>query len=187
MQPSIRLNFLSSRDWDGGYHKNPPANADVFVYDAMFFEYFRSRNWLGPLAANEVQNLDDFVSYAIEGVKVGNTYYSIPQLSCANLLFYRKTDAALVAATTLTDVKAALPCTSTYTSMIPPDERAPLVDMRGGTTNASLYLDTTHSLNGVYPLPLLLTPNDLNPASVANMRTVLPHFASYLSLPSRTI
>jgi thiamine pyridinylase len=177
VQPAVALQFVSADNWDGGYSNDPPANADVFVYDAIFFDYFRSRNWLEPLAAKEVQNLDDYLPYAINGVKVGDRYYSLPQLGCANVLFYRKDDAALAAAKTLTQVHSALQ-QCTYTSMVPPDKRGLMIDMSGRTTNSALYLDAAHSQNGAYPLPLPWSPADLNTDAIASMRTLLA-MASY--------
>lgn len=65
---------------------------DVFVFDATYFEQFRANNMLEPLASAEVANQDDSVEYAKVGVKVGDRFYAIPHLGCANLLFYRKGD-----------------------------------------------------------------------------------------------
>ena len=42
VQPQVTLKFLAAADWDGGYSNNPPKNADVYVFDAMFFDYFQS-------------------------------------------------------------------------------------------------------------------------------------------------
>ncbi|KGS05272.1 MULTISPECIES: thiamine pyridinylase [Burkholderia] len=172
VQPAVALQFVSADDWDGGYRKNPPANVDVYVYDAIFFDYFRSQNWLEPLAANEIRNIDDFLPYAIDGVKAGDRYYSIPQLGCANVLFYRKDDAALAAATTLTQVRSALK-QCTFTSEIPPDKRGLMIDMSGRTTNAALYLDAAHSRTGAYPLPLPWSANDLNGDALASLRSLM--------------
>ncbi|KVE38675.1 thiamine pyridinylase [Burkholderia sp. BDU5] len=172
VQPAVALQFMSTEEWDGGYRNNPPANADVYVYDAIFFDYFRSQNWLEPLAANEILNIGDFLPYAIDGVKAGDRYYSIPQLGCANVLFYRKDDAALAAATTLTQVHGALK-QCTFTSEIPPDKRGLMIDMSGRTTNAALYLDAAHSRTGAYPLPLPWSANDLNGEAVASLRSLM--------------
>ena len=177
VQPNISLNFISANDWDGGYSKDPPPNADVYVFDAMFFDYFRSQNWLEPMQASEIQNLDDFVKYAIDGVQINQQYYAIPQLGCANILFYQKEDQALANATNLTEIKDAL-CSCAYTSEIPPDRRGMMLDMAGGTTNAALYLDTAHSLTGQYPFPLPLNESQLNSQAIENMRELIS-MASY--------
>ncbi|MBI3231246.1 MAG: thiamine pyridinylase [Burkholderiales bacterium] len=169
-QPNVKLTFITDFEkWDGGYKKNPPQEADVFVFDATYFEQFRAANLLEPLASNEVANQDDFVEYAKTGVKVGDTFYAIPQLGCANLLFYRKGDTALAAAKTLAEVNRAVgQCT--YTSKIPPDKRGLMLDMNGGTTNALLYLDVDHAMMNVYPFGL---PQSLNQGTFSYLKTLM--------------
>lgn len=177
VQPDVSLSFLSSKEWDGGYDTNPPLDADVYVFDAMFLDYFRSQGFLEPMSAGEIDDPDDFVAYAIHGVEAGGRYYAIPRLGCANILFYRKDDAQLAKATTLSEIKDALgQCT--YTSEIPPDRRGLMVNMSGGTTDASLYLDTVHSLTGEDPPPLPWDPSEIDPSAMDNMRQILA-MASY--------
>lgn len=169
LHPDVALNFIEGDIWDGGYDKQPPAEADVFVFDAMYLEYFRSQHWLEPLAEGEIADRADFFPYAIQGVQSGGQYYGIPQLGCASVLFYRADDEALSRAKTLSEMKQTL-AQCTYSSEIPPDRRGLMVDMSGSTTDAALYLDTAHSLSGTYPLPL---PEQLNPTAVGNLRQVL--------------
>lgn len=172
VEPGVSLNFLPQNQWDGGYSDDPPPNADVYVFDGMFFEYFRAQGWLEAMAASEIQNLGDFIDYAIGGVKVGEQYYAIPLLGCANILFYQKGDAALANATTLSEVHNAL-SQCTYTSQIPPDPRGLMVDLAGGTSNAVMYLDTEHAITGVYPLPLPSDQSQIDPNAMANVRLLL--------------
>lgn len=172
VEPNVPLNFVPSEDWDGGYSKNPPEDADVYVFDAMFFEYFRSENWLEPIQASEIDNLEDFVEYAIDGVKVGEEYYAIPQLGCASLLFYHKEDKAIANATNLDQIQNAL-SSCTYTSEIPPDIRGMMLDMAGGTTNATLYLKIAHSLTAEYPFLLPENESQLNSQAIKNMKKLL--------------
>lgn len=168
---------MTPEQWDGGYDMNPPDDADVYVFDAIFFDYFRSQNFLEAMSTGEIQNLGDFVSYAIEGVEVGGQYYAIPQLGCANILFYLESDTPLAQATTLSEIQTALrECT--YTSEIPPDRRGLMVDMAGGTTNACLYLDTVNSITGQYPPPLPWNQGEIDPQAMDNMRLLLA-MASY--------
>ncbi|MBP0017365.1 MAG: thiamine pyridinylase [Cyanobacteria bacterium SBLK] len=172
--------FSNSPCWDGGYsQENSPDrfNLDVFVFDALFFDEYKSAGQLTPMSAGEIEGRDDFVDYAKEGVKVGETYYAIPQLGCANILFYDASDYELASATNLTDIESALG-TCTYTSEIPPDRRGLTINMSGGTTNAALYLDTVHSLNGTYPFPLPWDELELDPEAIDNMRELLT-MASY--------
>ncbi|MGL5633163.1 MAG: thiamine pyridinylase, partial [Azovibrio sp.] len=172
VHPSITLNFLNSDEWDGGYDKDPPPQADVYVFDATYFDYFRSRNWLEPLAPQEIQGLADFMPYASNGVRVGEKYYAIPQLGCASLLFYDKNDRAMVSVTTVSGLHNTLnQCT--YISRIPPDRRGLMVDMSGGTTTAMLYVSAAHSLNGFYPFPLPINRAEINADAIKNLRTIL--------------
>ncbi len=177
VQPEVPLNFVPAEDWDGGYSNDPPENADVYVFDAMFFDYFRNQNWLEPIQASEINNLEDFVEYARNGVKVGEEYYAIPQLGCANILFYHKEDKAIANATKLDEIQNALG-SCTYTSEIPPDIRGMMLDMSGATTNATLYLDIAHSLTGQYPFPLPENESQLNFQAIENMQELLG-MASY--------
>lgn len=170
VQPNVKLTFITDFEkWDGGYKKNPPPDADVFVFDATYFEQFRANNLLEPLASAEVANQDDFVEYAKAGVKVGDKFYAIPQLGCANLLFYRKGDTQLAQAKTLSEVSRAVgQCT--YTSKIPPDKRGLMLDMNGGTTNALLYLDVDHAMMNVYPFGL---PQSLNQGTFGYLKSLM--------------
>ena len=174
VHPDVDLIFETS--WDGGY-KAPPANdIDVFVFDAMLFENFRSKGFLEPLKKNEIMHIDDFVDYAIKGVEHNNTYYAIPQLGCANILFYQKNDHLLSQVKSISELNSAL-TECTYTSQIPPDTRGLMMDMKGSTTNATFYLDIAHSRNNTYPLPLPAV-DDLNTVVIQDMRELLA-MASY--------
>lgn len=171
VQPSVNLVYVPTNEWDGGYSDDPKSTYDVFVFDAMYFEYFRSKGYLASMSPGEIANESDFLSYAIDGVKVSGNYYAIPLLGCANILFFDKANTALKNATTLSDVNSALgQCT--YTSEIPPDRRGLMVDMAGTTTNVALYADTAHSLTGTYPLPQP-APSNLNQQAIANMTSIM--------------
>lgn len=170
IKPNVDLVF--DNDWDGGYEKNPPDDVDVFVFDAMYFEDFLSNGYLEPMKATEIANFDDFMDYAIKGVLSNKNYYAIPQLGCANVLFYRKNDIAVANAKSISELKSAL-SQCTYTSQIPPDKRGLMIDMEGGTTNASLYLDIAHGINNKYPFPLPPSEEKLDPAVIRAMRDLL--------------
>jgi thiamine pyridinylase len=169
VEPGVALEFVDG--WDGGYKKDP-GNLDVFVFDAVFFGYFRSQGWLAPLAATEIDDMSDFLPYAIEGVQDGDSYYAIPMLGCASILFYRRDDSALARVTTLSELDKALgQCT--YTSQIPPDERGLMIDLAGGTTNACYYVDAAASVTGQWPVSLPPRPEDLNRQAIANLQLLL--------------
>jgi len=181
IQPNVQLNFIDDLSvWNGGYDTNPPPQADVYVFDAMYFEQFRANNFLVSMAPNEIQNAADFLSYARDAVIVGGNYYAIPQLGCANILFYNVNDAPVANATTLDKLKTALnQCT--FTSEIPPDRRGLMLDMAGRTTNATLYLDIAHSENGIYPLP---QPAQPNASYIVDQKTIL-NVSSYEDITSQ--
>lgn len=172
VEPGVALNFLPTNEWDGGYQDDPPFNADVYVFDGMFYNYFRGQILLEPMAAGEIQNLSDFIPYAIAGVKSNERYFAIPLLGCANILFYQKSDAALANASTLSEVYNTL-SQCTYTSEIPPDRRGLMVDLAGGTSNATMYLDAEHAATGDYPLPLPWNQSQINPTAMANVQLLL--------------
>lgn len=176
LHPDVALNFIPASEWDGGYSSDPQPNYDVFIFDGMFFEYFKAQGYLSGIPAASVTNPDDFLAYARDGVTEGSTFYAIPFLGCSNVFFYNKNDAALADATTLSEIAAALG-SGTYTSQEPPDRRGTMLDMAGGTTNATLYLDVAYNQTGVYPLPQP-APADLSAAALATM-TKLIGLASY--------
>jgi thiamine pyridinylase len=180
VQPAVGLDFIKDeKEWDGGYKKDPPARAHVYVFDAMYFEQFRTKGLLVDMAPSEIHHTDDFLPYARDAVIVDGKYHAVPQLGCANILFYNVNDTALANATTLTQVQSALrQCT--YTSEIPPDRRGLMLDMLGSTTNATLYLDIAHSANGRYPLPQPTTPDT---SYIANGKTILA-LSSFLDITS---
>lgn len=174
--PDVELIFVPSDEWDGGYSSNPKSNYDVFIFDGMFFEYFKAQNYLYPIPQSSVTNPDDFLAYARDGVSSGSTFYAIPFLGCSNVLFYEKTNTALANAKTLSEISQVLG-SYTYTSQEPPDRRGLMLDMAGGTTNATLYLDVAYNQTGVYPLKQP-APTNLDQSAIATM-TKLIGLASY--------
>lgn len=177
VEPDVQLNFLAASQWDGGYDMNPPANADVFVFDAMFLNYFRAQGYLETIAESEITDPSDFLPYALDGVKSASGYSAIPLLGCTNILFYQKTDAAVATADTIDQLDAVLGQCS-YTSQIPPDRRGLMIDMAGGTTNASLYLYIEAGIEDKWPVALPQSAADLDPTAVAIQRKMLA-MASY--------
>jgi thiamine pyridinylase len=184
VQPDVQLHFLTFDEWDGGYTTNPPAGADVYVFDALFFESYRQQGLMEPLAAGEISNIDDFLPYALEGVKANGQFYAIPQLGCANLLIYDRRDTPITNATTIDQLTNTLK-QCTYTSQIPPDRRGLLIAMGDGLTDAALYLDTAHEITQQYPYPQPATPADLDPSAIADLKQVLT-LSSFLNATTPT-
>jgi len=177
VEPGVELNFLTTSQWDGGYDMNPPASADVFVFDAMFLNYFRDQGFLETIAANEITDLSDFLPYALDGVQTSGGYSAVPLLGCTNILFYQKSDTAVANAETIDDLDGVLGQCS-YTSQIPPDRRGLMIDMAGGTTNASLYLYIEAGIEDKWPVALPQSEAELDPSAVAIQRKMLA-MASY--------
>ena len=168
--PGVALNFV---DWDG-YSNDPPSNLDVFVFDAIFLDYFVNKGYLARLDPNDIDAPNDFVPYALNDSKVGGFNYAIPQLGCGDILFYHQGDKALEQAKTQSDVyKAIQDCSN---ACIPPDCSVPastnlLVDLSGGTTDSCFYVEIAEHMNGVYnPTPPLPSADKLDARVRANLK-----------------
>ena len=92
--PHVELIFQNW--WDGGYKKEP-ENLDLFIFDGVFLEDYINKGYLLPLKENDINDFDDLLYYAKEGVKDKRSqeYFGIPQIACRSLLFYRKDDVEL--------------------------------------------------------------------------------------------
>ncbi len=180
--PGVALKF---EDWDC-YDEDPPANLDVFVFDAVFFDHFRTAGYLSQIEPDEILDRDDFLSYALDGCQVGSQYFAIPQLGCGSALFYRKTDEALAAAVTLDEVVEAVgECV--YKTEVPPKGEGLLVDLSGGVTSACLYLDALEQNYGRYTPnpPLAPEPPKIDAWAIQNVQRLIrmasPAQAAYYS------
>ncbi len=177
LHPNIHLQFLTEDTWDGGYDLTPPSQADVFVFDALYLNYFRQLGTLEIIKPEEINNLDDILPYARKGVKTKEGYLGIPLLGCANMMFYYKKDTEIDQADRIEDLNTALgQCT--YTSKVPPDRRGLMIDMAGGTTNATLYLSIQSDITGQWPVIFPQSEKDLDPKTIAIQRKMLA-MASY--------
>ncbi len=175
LHPGVALRF--DADWDGGYAADP-SGMDVFVFDAIFLDYFRSRNLLAGMDPSTISDLDDYVRYAIDGAEHEGKYYGLPMFGCANILFYRTGDEPVANANTLTALTQAVGQCS-YTSQIPPDERGLLIDLAGGTTNACMYIDLAESIDGQWPVPLPTEPSELNATAIVGGKSLLSTASFY--------
>lgn len=168
--PDVPLEFV---DWDC-YSDDPPKDLDVFVFDAVFLDYFQSQGYLSPIAEREIENPADFFDYAFEGSRIGGEHYGIPQYGCTNVLFYRRGDRELEQASTLSEIAKVLrECT--YTGLKPPPGVGLMVDLSGGTGDACLYLDAVEDIFGKYtPDPPLPPDADkIDSWAIDNLRTLL--------------
>lgn len=172
IEPAVGLDWVPPADWDGGYEKDPQASFDVYVFDAINLDYFRTHQWLLGLQPTEVDNFADLLSYAAAGVQSGGLVYAIPQLGCGDILFYKKADGALAKAATLSEVTAAL-TSCTYYGEAPPQGTGLMVDLAGGTTRASTYVEGEHGRLNQFPVPLPQSPAQVNRTSIAAIQKVM--------------
>ena len=168
--PGIALEFVL---WDC-YSSDPPRDLDLFVFDAVFRDYFQQRGYLQPLAENELERPADVLPYALQAARAGGTLSGIPQLGCASLLFYRRGDGALEAARDLGDVVAALG-EGAYAGLKPPPGKGLLVDLSDPTADACLYVEALVDTYGAYSADPPLAPDAgrLDPWAVDNVRALL--------------
>ena len=166
----VELEFVS---WDC-YSEDPPENLDVFVFDSIFLDYFQSKGFVEPIADDELDEKEDLLKYAREGVTIDGHLYGIPQLGCASILFYRKGDQAMKSASTLSEVTNIIGV-NRYTDVKPPAGVGLMIYLGGGTTSACHYLDAVEDIYSVYtPHPPL--PQDssrINDWAIANVRQLL--------------
>ncbi len=173
LHPDVALELASDGQWDGGY-ETEPGDLDVFVFDAIFLEYFIEQGYLAAIQPGEVEDSEDYLSYALKGSHVDGTLYGLPQLGCADILFFRRGDRELAAADTLGEVLEALGECS-YAEEIPPPGVGLVVVLSGGTTAACRYLDAVEDIYGLYTDDPPLAPSDdkIDSWAVANLRSVL--------------
>lgn len=100
----IRLNWLTDEEWDGGYHKIPQDHFDLFIYDTMFTEYYRSQGWLCPLDREEITYADEINSRLLSLICHEGKYYGIPIYGCIYVLFYRSNDTELASIQTFEEL-----------------------------------------------------------------------------------
>ena len=157
--------------WDC-YGNDPHDSLDVFVYDGIFHAYFIDQGYLLPIHAYEIDQLNDFEAYALEGCKripTDTMYYGLPQIGCTNIFYHHKDDAALASANSLDEILAVLGKAS-YDTVPPPSGAGLLMDMSGSTTNACLYLEASMDFNETYSWdPKLPASDSLQEAVVRNL------------------
>jgi len=167
--PNVKLNFIET--WSGGYD-NEPKNLDVFVFDAAYLDDYISKDFLLTLKKSEINDFEDLLPYAKEGVKAEDSsdYYGIPQIGCGTLLFYRKNDLELKNAKTQSEIINTIgQCT--YDTLIPPKGKGLMMDFSSKTTNGDFYLEATQDIYGKYTTNPPKPPRAelLNPWSINNV------------------
>lgn len=152
VQPNVELNFV---EWDC-YEDVPNEQVDVFVFDAIYLLDYIDKGYLLPLAAEDIENSEDILNFALEGCTYNDTIYAIPQIICTNLLYYREGDETLANVDSIDELYQVLGNRQSE-GVIPQNNEGLLVDMSGGTGNVCFYLDGlidhNQSYSDYYNLP----------------------------------
>ena len=171
VQPEVAISWAD--EWDGGYNKDPEVSYDVYVFDAVYFDYFKSKGWLIGLKESQIENWDDILEYARKGVTEDGQIYAIPQIGCGSILFYHKNDTVLAKATTLNDVTSAIGSCVFYGQHPPSSNIGLMLDLSGGTTNACNYIESVHEKLNQYPVPMPENPQEVDKTAISNIQSAL--------------
>ncbi|GAA0778552.1 thiamine pyridinylase [Roseibium denhamense] len=151
--------------WDGGYDSNPvytngsgtQTPIDVFVYDAMYLEYWKTKTVEIP--ASQITDQADFVPYAQTALKLqNNDMYALPMLGCTNIMFYRAGDAGMEAVTTLSAFES-VNSAGIYISPVPWGMSGAMMNMAGKTTIGVNYMVKGYLDTGNWPSMSQLDPS----------------------------
>jgi len=143
--------------WDGGYASDPvytngsgtEVPIDVFVYDAMYLNYWAQQTV--PVPANYISNPGDFVPYARDALAgADNSMLALPMLGCTNIMFYLDGDTGMDGVTTLTQFFNVNP-EGVYISPVPFGRSGAMLDMSGKTTIGVDYMVRGFLETGVWP------------------------------------
>ena len=170
VQPDVQITW--AKGWDGGYANNPRDDYDLFVFDATYLTYFKNQGWLMKLKKSDINDFDDFLPFAINGMFKDGKYWAIPQLGCTEYLIYKKDDMSLASASTMSEVVTALK-RCTYHGNIPPEGTGLMLDLSGGTTNAIHYVKTLEEIRDQFPVPLPQDQSQVDNDATNNLRTIL--------------
>jgi thiamine pyridinylase len=170
IQPDVQLIWVDT--WDGGYSMDPDQSIDVFVFDALYYEYFRTNGYLYSLEKSQVDAIGDFLDYVVQGLTVDNKMYAIPQLGCGDFLFYWKNDAELANAVTISQLDSILG-SCTYCDTTPPIGTGLMVDFAGGITDASDYVVSLHETTNQNPVLLPYSTDKIDPVSAKNLQKIM--------------
>lgn len=168
-EPDVKLEFVA---WDS-YSTEPPEDLDVFVLDSIFLSHFVDAGYLLPFSSNEIDQADDFVHFALQGAKRNGKVYALPQILCTNLLFYRKDDLKMAQVNNIYDLYKQVG-TNHSDQIPPPANKGLLIDMSGGTTKASMYLEALIDVTNRYTKYDVLPPLDhLNEKAIRGLRLLI--------------
>lgn len=174
--PEVKLEFLTAKEWDAGYDKEPPEDTDVFEVDAISLEHFTKNNFASRLRLEELDNPPDFFEFALRGSMVDGTLYGIPRLTCTPVLLYRKGDTAVKDAKGMHGLFQVFGVSDSKDPR-PPSGKGLMIDLSSSTMCSLFYLDGVADLTGVFTnAPRLSGPDALNLTVIGNLRK-LTHMA----------
>lgn len=170
IEPDVAITW--DEKWGGGYEADPADTLDVYVFDTLYLTYFNAQGLLYNIPKNQVNNYEDFLSYAKAGVSSGDNVLGIPQLGCTTVLFYRSDDKAMAAATTLEDVAKALG-TCTYYPQIPPASVGLMADFSNESANAGYYIQSLQCDKNQWPVSLPYDESEIDTRIIDCIKQVI--------------
>lgn len=134
--PDTKIEFV---DWYC-YGEDLPDDLDVFVFDGIFLSEYLEKGYLLPVPEEALQDTEDFIPFAVEDLRDNGTFAAVPQLLCTSLLYTRKGDTELTDVADTVTLYEKIGDRKTQ-SEIPEENEGLLIDMSGGTTKVTMYLD----------------------------------------------
>lgn len=90
IDPSVELVYV-----DYNCYKETPDSIDVFFYDVYRESELISLGYLQPINEDDINDVEDILLFALEGISDEGALYGIPALLCADFLIYGKEDSVL--------------------------------------------------------------------------------------------
>lgn len=143
--------------WDGGYSSDPvytngsgtQVPIDVFVFDAMYLDYWKTKTT--PIPADQISDQSDFVSYAEVALTLQDgSMYALPMLGCTNIMYYRNGDVGMEGVTTFSEFLSVNPA-GVYISPVPFGMTGAMMNLSGKTTIAVDYMVKGYLDNDQWP------------------------------------
>lgn len=166
--------------WDGGYGSDPvytnesgtEVPIDVFVYDAMYLNYWEQHTT--PIPASQISDPSDFVSYALDALaQPSGDMLALPMLGCTNIMFYLSGDTPMDGVATLPDFLSVNPA-GVYISPVPYGRSGAMMNMAGKTTIGVNYMVKGYLDSGSWPSMSSLDPTII--ASIADLSETASYY-----------
>ena len=85
-----------------------PSECDVLMYDAIVLSYLVENDYIQPIVASDIEDLEGIIPFAKEGTAHNGNYYGVPYLLCGDILIYYKEDAELEKVETIAELHAVV-------------------------------------------------------------------------------